>query len=403
MTRRRTTAGFTLIELMIALVLGSLLILGLLKVFDASRVSYKLSEGLARVQENSRFAMDYLQRDLRMVGHMGCVNDQARFMAIPAEFRSAFVAEEQPTDAQFDAAPAELRFNTMVQGFEAANTAPGSALVLPANGGWSGSPTLPAYISSLVPAPIAGSDVVAIRYFSAEGIPVKAFTGTSITVDTTRWNEVIAGNGIATPGLLAMGDCLNAVTFEATSVSKGATDTVIQVAAAGLNRSSLVNRLFAPGQTTLYRAETQVYYVGLSQAPGNEPTLYRARFTAAPGAGAVSIVGGEPEAVVEGIENMQLIYGVDAQTSMSKAPTGFVGRHAVASGVQPGADTTPWRRTGLVQVAFLARSTERAGTSAALLAQPPRLLGVQVTAPDDGRYRTVYESTIAMRNRLYGN
>jgi len=399
----RAQKGLSLIELMVALTLGSLLVLGLLKVFDASRVSYKLSEGLARVQENGRFAMDYLQRDLRMAGHMGCANDQARFLASPARFASAFVAEEQPTEAQFNAAPEPLRFNTLLQGFEAAGTAPGAALILSGSGAWSGSPALPAYISSLRPAPAPGSDVVAVRYFSAEGIPVKSFDGGRIVVDTGRWKSALAGAGIAEPGLLAIADCANAAAFEATSVDSGGSDTTVQVGASGLNRSDLSKRNFAAGQATLHRAETQVYYVGLNPQAGNEPTLYRARFTAAPGAAALVLAGGAPEALVEGVENMQLIYGLDSQTDPSRAPTGYVASQKIASKVQSGNDTTPWRRVGLVQVAFLTRSTERAGVSNAERPEPPRVLGVAVTPPDDGRYRSVYESTVALRNRLYGN
>lgn len=399
----RVQKGLSLIELMIALTLGSLLVLGLLKVFDASRVSYKLSEGLARVQENGRFAMDYLQRDLRMAGHMGCANDQARFLAPTPRFTSTFVSEEQPTEAQFDAAPEPLRFNTMLQGFEAAGTAPGAALSLASSGAWSGSPALPNYIATLTPAPAPGSDVIALRYFSAEGIPVTSFDGTRITVSTKRWSEVLSGGGIAEPGLLAIADCANASVFEATAVDKGGNDTTVQVSQSGLNRSSLANRAFTAGQATVYRAETQVYYVGFNPQARNEPTLYRARFTLAPGSGSASLVGGAPEALVEGVENMQLIYGLDSQTDQSRPPTGYIAHQAIASKVQPGNDTTPWRRVGTVQVAFLTRSTERAGVGNAERPEPPRLLGVAVTPSEDGRYRSVYESTVALRNRLYGN
>ncbi len=70
-------SGLSLIELMIALTIGLIIMLGVVQVFAASRTAYQLSEGLARVQENSRFAMDSLQRELRMAGHFGCVNDQA--------------------------------------------------------------------------------------------------------------------------------------------------------------------------------------------------------------------------------------------------------------------------------------------------------------------------------------
>ena len=57
--------GVSLIEMMIALAIGTFLILGLARVFSASRTAYQLSEGVSRVQENGRFAIDFIQRDLR--------------------------------------------------------------------------------------------------------------------------------------------------------------------------------------------------------------------------------------------------------------------------------------------------------------------------------------------------
>ena len=46
----------------------------------ASRTASRLAEGNARAQENGRFAQEFLQRDIRMAGHFGCVNDQAHFV-----------------------------------------------------------------------------------------------------------------------------------------------------------------------------------------------------------------------------------------------------------------------------------------------------------------------------------
>lgn len=100
------------------------------------------------------------------------------------------------------------------------------------------------------------------------------------------------------------------------------------------------------------------------------------------------------------IENMQLIYGMDLTTDQTRAPSGYVARQDVARVIQPGGDRLPWRRVGMVQVAFLSRSTERAGVAPAVAV--PSLLGLRVTPPGDGRYRSVYESSIALRNRLYG-
>ncbi|RDZ29251.1 PilW family protein [Lysobacter silvisoli] len=398
---RSHAAGFSMVELMVALALGTFLMIGLLQVFDASRITYKLSEGLARVQENSRFAMDYLQRDLRMAGHMGCVADQSRLLSLSNRgFRSAFAAQTWPTEAQLETTPEQLHFHTAIQGFEAANTAPGGALTLPAAATWSGSPALPAYVSALSPAPMAGSDVVVLRYFSAEGATVVSSLGNELSVETASWDGLVASGGVDAPGLFAVGNCQRAIPFQATSVARGGSRTTLTVAGAGLNRSDLTTETLEG--STLYRAESEVYYVALSP-DGGEPTLYRARYTAAPGSGALGLVGGAPEPLVEGIENMQLIYGQDLQTSPDQPPTGYVARQNVAQAVQTGSDKRVWRRVGLVQVAFLSRSTERAGVVAQTAMPALQVLGVRVTPPADGRYRSVYESSVALRNRLYGN
>ncbi|MFK3649359.1 PilW family protein [Lysobacter enzymogenes] len=398
---RRAQTGLSLVELMVALALSAVLAIGLLQIFGAARTSYKLSEGLARVQENGRFAVDYLQRDLRMAGHMGCSNDQARFLAKPLRFSSTFIAEARPSEAQLSAAPPELRFDLMLQGFEANGTGPGGSVTLPAAAAWSGAPALPAYLSAL--APVAGSDVVVLRYFSPESIPVKSVDGAALVVDSKKWAEVIkAGySGGDAPGLLAIADCMTAGVFDASKIEDSGSDTRITVAAGGLNKSVLDLSAFSIGQAMLFRAEVQAYYVGINSA--GRPTLYRARFGAAPGAAAVGLIGDAPEPVAEGIENMQLIFGQDNQTDSAVAPSGFISTQAVASTVQSGADTTPWRRVGLVQVAMLSRSTDGAGTSQDIAPEPPRLLGVAATVPADQRYRAVYESTVALRNRLYGN
>lgn len=66
--------GFSLVELMIALVLGLILIGGVINIFVANRQAFRTSENLARVQENARTAFDLLSRDLREAGGNPCGN-----------------------------------------------------------------------------------------------------------------------------------------------------------------------------------------------------------------------------------------------------------------------------------------------------------------------------------------
>ena len=68
----RSQQGITLIELMIALVIGLLATGAMLKVYvDSSRL-YRFNESLARIQENGRFGLEFIRRDARMAGFWGC-------------------------------------------------------------------------------------------------------------------------------------------------------------------------------------------------------------------------------------------------------------------------------------------------------------------------------------------
>jgi type IV pilus assembly protein PilW len=60
---------------MIALVIGLLATGAMLKVYvDGSRL-YRFNEGLARIQENGRFATEFIRRDARMAGFWGCTHE----------------------------------------------------------------------------------------------------------------------------------------------------------------------------------------------------------------------------------------------------------------------------------------------------------------------------------------
>jgi type IV pilus assembly protein PilW len=345
----RRTRGLSLIELMIALVIGTILVLGLVQVFAASRAAYQLSEGIARVQENARFALDFLQRDIRMAGHFGCVNDQAH-RQVTNNLRSHFAANG-PQD-----------FGFSIQGFENAN---------------------PTGIT-LNPARVPGTDVVVLRFLRGTGLPVMAIDPTNRTIDVTasQW-DLLTDGGVASPALFGVADCSFADVFAAQSTAPGAG----RVTAPATVDLSLYGTLPGGGPAMLYRADVVVYYIG--NGAGGRPSLWRTRVGSG---GALT-----SEELVEGIENLQLRYGLDSGTATTL--TGYITTQADASGV--GTAETNWRRVGQVQVGVIAASPNPA-SSAQTAAGTLRVLNTPVTPPDDGRYRAVYETTIALRNRLYG-
>lgn len=406
---RRSAAGLSLIELMIAVTIGCFLVLGLVQVFSASRAAYQLSQGIARNQENGRFAMDFLTRDLRMAGHAGCVNDQslladngaAKPTITGGNIRSLFMSLADRNDNKVADLPFPLRFDMAIEGFEANGTDPGKAITLSTTpsvgtaGDWT--PELPAALLGLEHPPIAGSDVVVLRYFSPEQTPINGLTvGEVSTLDYPAVSGAVATGG---GGLFAVADCNGASVFQASEV--GATQITVKKNV-GLNKSSLGDVsandgaiTYRAGDAVLYRAESMAYYVALN-AQG-VPSLYRVRWIA-PGGGAVVA---NPEELVEGIESLQLLYGEDSNsTNPALLPTGNITKTSTAADI---ASASQWRRVGAVQIGLMVRGggNERAASAQAQVA--PQVLQVDMNTPADGHYRSVYENTVALRNRLFGN
>lgn len=88
--RRRVTAretGVTLVELMVALLIGSFLIIGAVQVYVQSRSAYIVNENLARIQENGEFALDVIEPDLRMASYWGLISrpDLIEGRALPGD------------------------------------------------------------------------------------------------------------------------------------------------------------------------------------------------------------------------------------------------------------------------------------------------------------------------------
>jgi type IV pilus assembly protein PilW len=72
MMQTRRDRGFSLIELMIAMVLGLMLSAGIFTVFSGNKQSSDLNTTMADMQESARFAMNQLSSDIRMAGYQGC-------------------------------------------------------------------------------------------------------------------------------------------------------------------------------------------------------------------------------------------------------------------------------------------------------------------------------------------
>lgn len=111
----RSSRGFGLIELLVALALSAILIAGAVTVYVQSRNTFRASEEVARLQETARYAMSFLETDLRMANYWG-LNSRADYIV------NRRGQPDAPTDAWVDGtcgAGWPIDMDRFVQGFDA--------------------------------------------------------------------------------------------------------------------------------------------------------------------------------------------------------------------------------------------------------------------------------------------
>lgn len=96
---RHHQRGLSLVELLVAVTIGLLILATVIGVFFATNRNYRENDALTALQDNARFAMDTLARDLAMAGYWGGVRpvDAARNVRVSAAAIAA-MATGTPSD-----------------------------------------------------------------------------------------------------------------------------------------------------------------------------------------------------------------------------------------------------------------------------------------------------------------
>ncbi len=332
--------GFSLVEIMVSLVAGLILSAGVIQIYASNKQTYRVAEANARVQENARFAIDVLSRDLRMAGYQGCAGS-ARILVNTLNDTSSFLYD----------------FGTAVQGFEATS-----------DSAWT-----PAVDNSITN-PLGGRDIVVVRgVFDGS----KAITGqpnnagdcnnsSSYTADL----KVDDTSGLASGDIVIAGNCTRASIFQITNVNTN--NNVVHNTGNSVSPGNSTKDLQAcyAGNGELTRISTVSFYVR-NNASGI-PSLYRKDGSSA------------AEELVEGVEDMQVLYGVDTDGD------GLANQFVRAN------DVTNWDSVVSIRASLLLRSLEDSITTTP---QTYVFNGSTVT-PADSRLRRVFTTTISIRNRL---
>lgn len=107
-------AGFTLVELLIAMAIGMIVLSSILSFFVTQNHAYKLQEQIAEMQQNVRTGMDMMVREIRMAGYdPNKIADPAQrpriFLAGGSEIRFIMDLDESGTTAS--ASPSDRNEN----------------------------------------------------------------------------------------------------------------------------------------------------------------------------------------------------------------------------------------------------------------------------------------------------
>jgi type IV pilus assembly protein PilW len=369
--RRRAQAGLTMIEMMIAIVLSSIVAYAGISMFIASSGTASTSSGVGAVSDSGRVALDFIGDSVRSGGAMQCNAINGVHGAIyPTATSVANILNVGGT-------PLQLNYAESFGGFEAAGTGTAGAATVaaapvaadPSGADWatSGGANLDGLLINQV---IKGSDVLAVR----ESVPQ----------DTPAYtvNEYVGNAGVTTLPVYSVGslqpleyavlsDCAYSTVFQINTVDPVAgtitTNGPLDTGGGDLRWSFLPNSAITPVDMT-------VYFIGAGR--DTDSSLY-----------SYDEWTGQFQELVPDVENMQILYGV-AQTAPDQVTNYVTADHVV-----------DFNQVVSVKVALLVASPP--GTRA--VAQPAaaltyNLLGTTVTAPIDTRLRRVFQTTIAVEN-----
>jgi len=413
--------GVTLIELMVAMAVSSVIMLGISNIYLSTKTAYVIQDEFSRVQENSRFMAEELSTNIRNAGFFGCSSGQGL----------GRITNDLKTSEE-----SSWNFETGLMGYDAVGTDIGNAPKtitatqsgdqtqwLTAAGMTSSGTAISVNPDAVIAAlAIEGSDILIIRTTAGSGVTiVQTNVGAQFfALDVNNAGPDANGciSGICEDDVILVSDCSKSMIFQVSNISDlgggvcGATPcfNLVHSKKAAINpgnKSAAWNNQdsFEPG-SEIMTVVTKAYFVGINPAGGiTEPTLY------------VRENEDAPQPLVEGIENMQILYGVDTNGD------GTANRYFSANNIPDvdGDSDTAFDGVVGVKLSFLARTPgalPRLNRSAnnldaitfamissvsPITIDPIAAAGAVTTGTPaaDRRMRKVYNLTVKMRNKAF--
>jgi len=387
---RQKQRGLTLVELMISLALGLALTAGAITIFQQNKETYNFQESISRIQESARFAMEIMARDIRSSGFRGCRSRMAQgnSSGIHSVFR-------YPIETSFNESSEVINFQRGLSGYEAVGVS-GNA------DDWEDWETPAGDLDASIDArnPNGGSDIIVLR--SVKGTNRSATMAACADDDGAGDITLSAdlGSELQQFDIAVVSNCESASVFVVTNDPTG--DTTVShdaTTSSGAETSRYMANLGNNDATfsicygedgvadgsSLNRIVNIVYFI--ADGFSGRPALFRMEN------------GGAATELIEGIEEMQILYGEDTDVN------GAVDTYATANNVGN------WSNVLAVRLNLLVQSLDDN-----VVPTPQTLYfdrdgddqvdttdnasnGDRFVAPDN-RVRRVFTTTIALRNRV---
>jgi len=71
-SQSKTQSGLSIVEALVTMVILLIVMGGVYQIFQSNSLTYRMQQGMSRLQENGRFAMEFMLNDIRMAGYLGC-------------------------------------------------------------------------------------------------------------------------------------------------------------------------------------------------------------------------------------------------------------------------------------------------------------------------------------------
>jgi type IV pilus assembly protein PilW len=321
--------GISLVEVLVALVISVFLLGGIVQVYLGNKTTFKFTNALAEIQENGRFALDWISQDLRMSNEWGCVKFN------PADTDNINNTLSAATVPGYDSNFHDFVGEEAVEGTN--NTGLNGSDTVTIRGGKPGQanvespfyPTATARLTTANGGRIGANDIVLVTRCGANDLLIEAEA-----------------------------DILRVTT--STSIT-GNTQTDLRFA--GAKSQQFEN------DASVIQLQTVTYSV--ANGASGQPSLFRTEF-------------GTALELVEGIDDMQILYGVDNDNDQS------------ANQYLSSNNVTDFEDVVSIRVMLLVRSIDD------FVAEAPQAYSFNgaLTTPGDRRLRQVFTTTIALRNRI---